>query len=76
MSIFNTIRNDDRARVRVQRRDDPSEYQTYGGVEYITAEVDIPNRMRYTVLHHDSGETSTFNWKEWSVLIEKFVELM
>ena len=61
-------------RARIHNRKDPDNYTTYGSVEYITEEIDN-EYSRYYVLHHDSGETSTFSADEWELRVEVFVPL-
>lgn len=74
MKVLQEIKNNG-ARIRVQSRVDASEYITYSAVESITKEWDR-EKTWYYVLHHDNGETSTFNTKEWKVLRETFAEFM
>lgn len=75
MKILQTIENTENARIRIQRRDDNSNYATYSAVTHITKEWDH-DKTWYFVLHHESGETSTFSTKDWKILRETFVEFM
>lgn len=67
MRIIDTYYTDEHTRsVMVNRKTDHSDVQFYGGVLKITKELDNEGRY-YAVLHHDSGETSTFGLDEWEI---------
>lgn len=61
-------------RARIHNRRDQEMYTTYSAVSYVTEEIDNEG-SRYYVLHHDSGETSTFAADEWELRIEAFCPL-
>lgn len=60
-------------RVKVTNRRDATIRQIYGSVISITEEIEGGNR--YAVLHHESGETSTFPTADWRIQVETFIDL-
>lgn len=77
MKVVQTyVRNGEPFRVKVINRE-TDEYQIYGAVVCITEEVECENGhgFHYRVLHHDGGETSTFNNLDWRVQVETFQDL-
>ena len=74
MRIVNKYTTCPGQRVWVINRKNPDESQTYTAVRHLTEEID-PDGNRFAVLHHDRGETSTFNLAEWKIAISCFIPM-
>ena len=75
MKVINTYYTEaESRRVKITNRTDSTNTQLYSSVLTITEEVD-DEYTRYAVLHHDSGETSTFPIDEWKIQVETFHEI-